>query len=172
VSATSERAGALVVPAAMCNTYRGQIVDFAAKNRLPAMYGEREAVELGGLMSYGPSLPDLYRRAATYVEKILKRTKPADLPVEQPTKFKLVINLKTARALGPTIPFVVLMRAEKGDQVRKHNGRTRQKTLEELLVASLAQADALAKLLMAKGVITREELMARFRRNGRRIGSC
>ena len=91
---------------------RTQIIDFAAKSRLPAMYEQRAYVEAGGLISYGPSLPDTFRRAATYVDKILKGAKPADLPVEQPTKFELVINLKTAKALGLTIPPSVLARAD------------------------------------------------------------
>jgi putative tryptophan/tyrosine transport system substrate-binding protein len=95
------------------NNYRARIVDFAAKSRLPAMYPDREYVEVGGLMSYGPNFPDLFRRAATYVDKILKGVKPADLPVEQPTKFEFVINLKTAKALNLTIPQSVLFRADK-----------------------------------------------------------
>jgi putative tryptophan/tyrosine transport system substrate-binding protein len=91
---------------------RTQIIDFAAKSRLPAMYEQRAYVEAGGLISYGPSLPDTFRRAATYVDKILKGAKPADLPVEQPTKFEFVINLKTAEALGLTIPSTLLFQAD------------------------------------------------------------
>jgi len=87
-------------------------VGFAAKSRLPAIYERREWVDDGGLMSYGVSFPDNFRRAAAYVDKILKGAKPADLPVEQPTKFELVINLKTAKALGLTIPQSVLGRAD------------------------------------------------------------
>jgi ABC-type uncharacterized transport system substrate-binding protein len=102
-----------VLSNAVTTTYRTRIVDFAAKSRLPAMYPDRESVETGGLMSYGPNLSDMWRRAATYVDKILKRTKPADLPVEQPTKFELVINLKAAKQIGLTIPQSVLYRADK-----------------------------------------------------------
>jgi putative tryptophan/tyrosine transport system substrate-binding protein len=91
---------------------RGRIADLAAQYRLPAMYTWRMNVEAGGLMSYGPSLPDSHRRAAIYVDKILKGAKLADLPVEQPTKFELVINLKAAQALGLTIPPTLLFRAD------------------------------------------------------------
>jgi putative ABC transport system substrate-binding protein len=91
---------------------RIRLVDLAAKNRLPAVYQWSEIVDAGGLMSYGPDLADLFRRAATYVDRILKGAKPGDLPVEQPTKYELVINLKTAKALGLTIPPSVLRRAD------------------------------------------------------------
>jgi putative ABC transport system substrate-binding protein len=110
---TSERAGGLmVVEGIMLVTHRRRILELAAKNRLPTMFAFREFVVDGGRMSYGASLPDMHRRAATHVDKILKGAKPADLPVEQPTKFELVINLKTAKALGLTIPQSVLVRAD------------------------------------------------------------
>jgi ABC-type uncharacterized transport system substrate-binding protein len=89
-----------------------RLVDLAAKNRLPTVYPWREPVDAGGLMAYGPSIPDMFRRAAAYVDKILKGAKPADLPVEQPTKFELAINLKTAKTLGLTIPQPLLSRAD------------------------------------------------------------
>ena len=91
---------------------RRRVVDLAAKNRLPGVYGFREYVDAGGLMAYGPNVADLFQRAAIYVDKILKGAKPVDLPVEQPTKFELVINRKTAKALGLTIPPSVLGRAD------------------------------------------------------------
>jgi putative ABC transport system substrate-binding protein len=112
---TKERAQALIMHAANPVGFanRGQIASFAQKNRLPSMFGQKEYVDAGGLMSYGPSTPDMFRRAAIYVDKILKGAKPADLPVEQPTKFELVMNLKTAKALGITIPNSILVRADK-----------------------------------------------------------
>ncbi len=109
----SERADAvLVFPSSMFFVERRRIVDLAAKHRLPSMSVAREFVELGGLIAYGASITDSIRRAAIYVDKILRGAKPADLPVEQPTKFELVINLKTAKALGLTIPQSVLVRAD------------------------------------------------------------
>ena len=92
---------------------RKRIADFALKSRLPSMYDNREVVDAGGLMYYGADLADSYRRVAYYVDKILKGAKPADLPVEQPTKFEFVINLKTAKQIGLTIPPKVLARADK-----------------------------------------------------------
>ena len=110
---TRARAGALTVWGnQLFFNERSRLADLAAKNRLPAVYGIKEAVHAGGLMSYGPDLAYMFRRLATYVDKILKGAKPGDLPVEQPTKFELVINLKTAKTLGLTIPPSLLQRAD------------------------------------------------------------
>ncbi len=110
---TRERADALVTfPSPMLYSERRRLVDLAATHRLPSMFNAREFVELGGLIAYGASVPELNRRAATYVDKILKGAKPGDLPIEQPTKFELAINLKTAKALGLTIPPSLLLRAD------------------------------------------------------------
>jgi putative ABC transport system substrate-binding protein len=110
---TGARADALVVlTSATFAQARRRLVDLTAKSRLPAMYPLREYVDAGGLMSYGPNVLDQFRRAAIYVDKILKGAKPGDLPIEQPTKFDLVINLKTAKALGLTIPPSLLQRAD------------------------------------------------------------
>ena len=112
-AATRGRAGALLVfDAALTFSYRTQIVALASKSRLPAMYGLTGLAEAGGLMSYGANIVDMYRRAAVYVDKILKGAKPADLPVEQPTRFELVINMKTAKTLGLTFPQSILIRAD------------------------------------------------------------
>ncbi len=108
-----ERAGALVVqPSPIFFAKRGRLADLARMNRLPTMFGQREYAEAGGLLAYGANLAAGFRQAATYVDKILKGAKPADLPVEQPAKFELVVNLKTAKALGLTIPQSVLLRAD------------------------------------------------------------
>jgi putative ABC transport system substrate-binding protein len=110
---TRARAGALAVLATpVFDSARQRLVELAAKHRLPTVYSYQTYVDAGGLMSYGPDLPDAARRAATYVDKILRGAKPSELPVEQPTKFDLVINLKTAKALGLTIPQTLLLRAD------------------------------------------------------------
>lgn len=102
----------LVFPSTMLFNERARIVALAAKHRLPSVFNNRQAVELGGLMSYGTSIPELLRRTGTYIDKILKGARPADLPVEQPTKFELLINLTTAKALGVTVPQSLLLRAD------------------------------------------------------------
>ncbi len=113
-SASKQRAGAVLMLAAPVMTaYRKEIVNLAAENRLPAMYFRSDLVEAGGLMTYSVNYNDLARRAATYVDKILKGAKPADLPVEQPTKFEFIVNLKAAKQIGLTIPPNVLGRADK-----------------------------------------------------------
>jgi putative ABC transport system substrate-binding protein len=110
---TSYRADALLtLSQPLIRVNRQQIVDFTLKRRMPAIFHTRAFVEAGGLMSYAADAIDLYRRAATHVDKILKGAKPADLPVEQPTKFKLVVNLKTAKAFGLSIPQSILLRAD------------------------------------------------------------
>jgi putative ABC transport system substrate-binding protein len=111
---TTGRAEALIVPAVSPLVFanRSRIASFAQRNRLPVIYGTRQFAEAGGLMAYGPNAADQWRRAATYVDKILKGSEPGDLPVEQPSKFELVINLKTARSIGLTIPPSLLQRAD------------------------------------------------------------
>ena len=112
-AAIRQRAGAMVVGIdALTQANHRPIIDLAAKHRLPAIYASREFVDAGGLVAYGVSYPHLYHRAASFVDKILKGAKPADLPVEQPTKFELVVNLKTAKALGLTIPPTELLQAD------------------------------------------------------------
>ena len=109
-----ERAEALIpLRSPLVGNQINKIIDLAAKNRLPVMYDEKEFVEAGGLMFYGPDHLNLFRRVATYVDKILKGTKPADLPIEQPTKFSFIVNLKTAKQIGITIPPHVLARADR-----------------------------------------------------------
>jgi putative ABC transport system substrate-binding protein len=112
--ATKDRANALIVVRdPLIDSEHFRILDFAIDKRLPSIHGEGQFVEAGGLMSYGPNRIELFRRAATYVDKILKGAKPGDLPVEQPRKFEFVINLKTARQIGLTIPPTVLARADR-----------------------------------------------------------
>jgi putative ABC transport system substrate-binding protein len=112
-AASRQRADGLIVgQEGLLQANRKLIVELAAKHRLPAIYRSMEFIEVGGLLAYGPSYPDLYRRAATYVDKIFKGAKPGNLPVEQPTKFELIINLKTAKTLGLTIPPPLLLRAD------------------------------------------------------------
>jgi putative tryptophan/tyrosine transport system substrate-binding protein len=103
----------MMVPSSVSGSHRKEIVELAIKSRLPTTYPQSQFVEIGGLMSYGVSINDLNRRAATYVDKILKGAKPADLPVEQPTKFEFIINLKAAKQIGLTIPPSVLARADR-----------------------------------------------------------
>ena len=103
----------LVLASSVLLSQRTRIIDLVIKNRVPAIYPKGEYVEDGGLMSYGPNIVDLFRRAATYVDKILKGAKPADLPVEQPTKFEFVINLKATKQMGLTVPKSVLYRADR-----------------------------------------------------------
>jgi putative ABC transport system substrate-binding protein len=113
-AASKGRAGAvLVLTSPVLNSHRIQVADLAVKNRLPAVYGQSQYVEDGGLLSYAPSYTDLFRRAATYVDKILKGRTPADLPVEQPMKFEFIINLQAAKKIGLTVPPNVLVRADK-----------------------------------------------------------
>ena len=112
-AATAARAQAVItIPSSFFARHRGRVAELALKSRLPAVSIETGFAEAGGLLSYGPDIPDRFRRAATFVDKILKGAKPADLPVEQPTKFDLIVNLKTAKALGLTIPPAVLARAD------------------------------------------------------------
>ena len=106
------RADEIIHPCALTSAYRPIIIDFAIKQRLPTMFAIKADVEAGGLLSYAPSLSDTFRRAAQYVDKVLKGANPGDLPIEQPNRFELVINLKTAKALGLTIPQSVLERAD------------------------------------------------------------
>jgi putative ABC transport system substrate-binding protein len=113
-SATQTRAGGmLILPTALLTAHRTQLAALATKNRLPTMFATSQYMDSGGLMSYGPNHSDLSRRAATYVDKILKGAKPAELPVERPMKFELFINLKTAKQIGLTIPPNVLARANR-----------------------------------------------------------
>jgi putative ABC transport system substrate-binding protein len=112
-TAKAGRANAMyVLPSPTFNRHRTRLAELAVKHRLPGIYEDRAHVDAGGLMSYGPNFPDLFRRSASYVDRILKGAKPGDLPIEQPTKFELAVNLKTAKALGLTVPPSMLARAD------------------------------------------------------------
>ena len=135
-----DRAEALFqLPSAMLFSERRRIVDLAATHRLPAMFNAREFVQLGGLIAYGASIADLNRRSATYVDRILKGAKPSDLPVEQPTKFELVINLKTAKALGLTVPNTLLAARRRGDRMRDAPGSWRDPPVQNPMQAQRAR---------------------------------
>jgi len=111
--AREDRADALIAFSdALINRHRKRIVDFTAVSRLPSMYTYKEFVDVGGFIAYGPNITDLYRRAAVYVDRLLKGAKAADLPIEQPTRFELAINMTTAKTLGLTIPSSLLLRAD------------------------------------------------------------
>ena len=108
-----EGVGAVIqIDDAMFTSHRKELVALATKYRIPGAYGFREFIDVGGFMALGPSYPDLYRRAASYVDKILKGKKPAELPVEQPSKFEFILNLKTAKTLGLTVPPALILRAD------------------------------------------------------------
>ena len=110
--ARSRNGGLIVTPSALVSVHRDLIIRLAARHKLPAIYWDRSMITEGGLISYGPQLTELYRLAASYVDRILKGEKPADLPVQAPTKYELVINLKTAKALGLEVPPTLLARAD------------------------------------------------------------
>jgi putative ABC transport system substrate-binding protein len=111
-NAVKARAGALfIIPSRLIARNLNRVADLAAKSRLPSMFQASGFADAGGLMTYGPDFSDMFRRAATYVDKILRGAKPADLPVEQPTKFEFVVNMKTAKALGITVPQTILVQA-------------------------------------------------------------
>ena len=114
IATTKDRIrGLVILPAVFFNRHRKQIVELSIKSRLPTIYWPREFAEAGGLLAYGPSFPDLFRRMGVLAGKVLNGTKPAELPVEQPTKYELVVNLMTAKQIGVTIPQSLLFRADK-----------------------------------------------------------
>jgi putative ABC transport system substrate-binding protein len=112
VMATGRAEALVILPDPVTNTHRAKIIEFATKRRVPTMFTQRPPVDAGGLVSYGTNFEELFRRAAFYVDKILRGTKPAELPVQEPMRFELVINMKTAKALGLTIPPSLLLRAD------------------------------------------------------------
>jgi len=119
--ARSSNGGLIVTGSALAVVHRELIIALAARHKLPAVYFGRQSAAGGGLISHGPNIEDQFRRAATYVDRILKGEKPADLPVQAPTKYELVINLKTAKALGLTIPPSLLARARRGDRMNRRD---------------------------------------------------
>src|SRR5262249_24782491 len=156
-AADREPGVALVIqPDSVLQHHRGTITELAAKHRMPGIYAAREFIDAGGLALYGVSYPDLYRRAATYVDRIFKGAKPADLPIEQPTRFELVLNLKTAKALGLEMPASVLARADEvieGGEGRLKRNLPRRTFLH--LAAGVAALPAVARIARAEAYPSR-----------------
>ena len=170
-AASKGRADAvLTLSSPVITSHRSQVADLAVKNRLPAIYPQTEYIEAGGLMSYGANTTDLFRRAATYVDKILKGAKPADLPVEQPIKFELVINLKAAKQIGLTIPPNVLARADRVIRVNNRKAQWAKSKEEETrrnhMRKNIVRLTASGALLLALSFSAEAQQAARISRIG------